>query len=131
MHIRACGSRYTCKTKPARILQNNFIRTPCHSWVFQAFLPSVRHLHQPGHLLCVDVSSEDTPIHFKSRKNSFNLASGLTNTVAASEDFDHLPQQSAASGSHYSAVSTLPTLLNFFIIQRWELCARQRFRCKC
>ena len=35
----------------ARILQKHFIRTPFRSWVFQAFLPSVRHLHRPGRLL--------------------------------------------------------------------------------
>ena len=31
--------------------QKPFIRTPCHSWVFQAVLPSVRHLNRAGHLL--------------------------------------------------------------------------------
>ena len=30
--------------------QKHFVRTPCHSWVFQALLPSVRHLHRPRHL---------------------------------------------------------------------------------
>ena len=43
MHIRACDSRYTCKTKTCVHSQKHFIRTPCHSWVFQAFLPSVQN----------------------------------------------------------------------------------------
>ena len=29
----------------------HYIHTPCHSWVFQAFLPSFRHIHRPGHLV--------------------------------------------------------------------------------
>ena len=61
---------------------------------------------------CIDVSSEHTPIHSPSRKNRFNLESDLTNTVAASEDLDHLPQRLAASGSQHSVASTVPTLLN-------------------
>ena len=61
---------------------------------------------------CIDVSSERTPINFPSRQDSFNLEHDLTNTVAASEDFDHLPQRFVASSSQHSAVSTGPTLLN-------------------
>ena len=38
---------------------------------------------------CIDVSSEHTPINFPSRKDSFNLESDLTKTVAASWDFGH------------------------------------------
>ena len=62
---------------------------------------------------CIDVSSEHTPINFPSRKDSFTLENDLTNTVAASEDFDgHLPQRFVASSSQHSAASTIPTLLN-------------------
>ena len=60
----------------------------------------------------IDVSSEHTPINFPFRKDSFNLENDLTNTVAASDDFDHLPQRFVASNSQHSAASTVPTLLN-------------------
>ena len=61
----------------------------------------------------VDVSSEHTPIHFPSRSNSFNREDDLTNTTAASEDFDHFVRPGAARGSKHSAASTVTALLNF------------------
>ena len=60
---------------------------------------------------CIDVSSEHTPINFTSRRNSFNFENDLTNTVAASEDSDHLPQRSAASGSQHSQPALSPRCL--------------------
>ena len=46
---------------------------------------------------CMDVSSKRTPINLPSRKSSVNLENNAT--IAASEDFDHLPQHSGASST--------------------------------
>ena len=49
--------------------------------------------------ICIDVSSEHTPINYPSRRNSFNIENNdLTTTVTASETFDGFHQQAAASG---------------------------------
>ena len=71
-------------------------------------------IHDTGYepKICVDVSSEHSPIHFPFRDNIFNQEDNLTNTIAASEDFDHVPQQTADSRSHYSAATSVPALLN-------------------
>ena len=61
--------------------------------------------------ICVDVSSEHTPIHVPFRDNIFNQEDNLTNTIAASEDFDHFPQ-TADSRIHHSAATTVTALLN-------------------
>ena len=45
-------------------------------------------------------------------KTASTLESDLTNTVAVSEDFDHLPQQLAANGSRHSVASNVPAMLN-------------------
>ena len=46
--------------------------------------------------LCIDVSSEHTPINYSLRKNNFYLENTLTTTVAESENSDGFPQRSAA-----------------------------------
>ena len=60
--------------------------------------------------LCIDVSSEHTPITVQEK--SFNLENHLTTTVAAAEDSDHFPQRLAASGSQHPVASTVPTWLS-------------------
>ena len=70
----------------------------------------------------IEVSSEHTPINFPSRKDSFILENDLTNTVAASEDFDRLPQRFVASSSQHSAASTVATReqLRLKELTRWK-----------
>ena len=61
------------------------------------------------------------------------LENDLTNTVAASEDFDDLPQRSAAGGSQNSVASTDSTLLNLGSLSSAAYVvpsARQQLRCK-
>ena len=69
--------------------QTDPLCTPPRGWTVRPL--ATRH-PATGYVpnFCVDVSSEHTPINFPSRKDSFNLENELTNTVAASEDFDHL-----------------------------------------
>ena len=50
-------------------------------------------------------------------RKSFNLENDLTNIVAASEGFDHLPHRFVASSSQHSAASTVPTLLNLVSVR--------------
>ena len=59
------------------------------------------------------LAGEHTLIHFPLRDNMFNQEDDLTNSVANPEDFDHLPQRTEDSRSHYSAANTVPALLNF------------------
>ena len=48
---------------------------------------------------CIDLSIEHTPIHYPSRRSSFNIEDELTTTVASSENSDGFHQQAAVSGS--------------------------------
>ena len=61
---------------------------------------------------CIDVRSEDTPINYSWRRDSFNIENDLTTTVAASQNSDCFQQQATASGSsqHVPASEVNPWL---------------------
>ena len=80
---------------------------------------------------CIDVSSEHTPINFPSRKDSFNLENDPTNTVAAADDFDHLPQTTRSQQQLAFGSKNGSNVVEFrFSPQCWGTGARQRLNCR-
>ena len=65
----------------------------------------------PGHepKICIDVSSEQTPINFPTRQGSSQLETDAT--IAAADDLNLRLHSGAPSSSLHTVASTVPTLL--------------------